>query len=345
MSRRARATALIFVAFWPAALAQSWTDATRSRMIKDALKISPPALREVLQHYEKDLLRGMLDPSRHEEEEVHFQHADGKRGLAGFGIEKKSDDIRGMLARQAAFGSVTYEMGVLAHLVADVEFPLNASDADPREPLYRDAYRRYVERMLDRIPFVVDREPPPALEKNDIRGFVKDIARRAGKNYALIGPAFKDDGTPKSPSALDERSVPFGISSLSYSHATSDIAWIWRHLWASINGDMRGTPFLGAPPPEKVQVPPRPPKPKRKAPPSATKSPSPIPQASASPSPSSTPQATAKPSPAPQATAKPSPIPVTAKPTPSPRPTATSSPAPPASPQASPTPVPAGDAP
>ena len=311
MSRRARATALIVAASWPAVLAQSWTDATRTRMIRDALKISPPALREVLQHYEKDLVRGMLDPSRHEDEEVHFQHADGKGGLAGMGIETKTRDILDMLSRRAPFSSVTYEMGVLAHLVADVEFPLSASDADPREPLYRDAYRVYVERMLDKIPFVVDREPPPALEKNDIRGFVKDLARRAARNYALIGPAFKDDGTPKSASALDERSVPFGIASLSYSHATSDIAWIWRHLWVSINGDMRGTPFLGAPPPEKVQVPPRPPKPKRKAPPAARTSPATSPQAAPTATPSSAPQSTptASPSPQPSALASPTPSP------------------------------------
>ena len=278
MSRRAQATVLILFASWPAALAQSWTDATRSRMVRDALKISPPALREILEHYEKDLVRGMLDPSRHEDEEVHFQQADGKVGLAGIAIDRKVRDTRDLLAKRAPFGRVTYEMGVLAHLVADVEFPLSASNADPREPLYRDAYRQYIERMLDRIPFVVDRAPPPALEKDDIRGFVSDIARRASRNYALIGPAFKDDGTPKSPSALDERSVPFGIASLSYSHSTSDIAWIWRYLWVSINGDMQGTPFLEAPPPEKVQVPPRPPKPKRGAPPATSKA-SPTPAA------------------------------------------------------------------
>jgi hypothetical protein len=282
MSRRVRATGLIVLLLWPAALAQSWTDATRSRMVRDALKISPPALSEILERYDKDLLRGMLDPSRHESEEVHFQLADGKGGLAGVAIDRKVRDIRALLARRAPFGTVTYEMGVLSHLVADVEFPLSASDADPREPLYRDAYSRYIERMLDRIPFVVDRDAPRALEKDDIRGFVRDIARRAGKNYALIGPAFKDDGTPKFPSALDERSVPFGIASLSYSHSTSDIAWIWRHLWVSINGDMHGTPFLGAPPPEKVQVPPRPPKPKRRAP-------APAPTASPTPTPSPTP--------------------------------------------------------
>src|SRR5258705_12042493 len=134
-------------------------------MIKDALKISPPALRQVLEHYEKDLVRGMLEPSRHEGEEVHFQHADGKGGLADIGIDRKCGEIRDLLSKRAPFGEVTFEMGVLAHLVADVEFPLNASDADPREPLYRNAFSRYIERMLERIPFVVDREPPAALQK------------------------------------------------------------------------------------------------------------------------------------------------------------------------------------
>jgi hypothetical protein len=303
MSRRARATALLILAHWPVALAQSWTDATRSRMIKDALKISPPALREILLRHEKDLKRGMLDPSRREDEEVHFQHADGRGGLAAAGVDRKVVEIRGLLQKRAPFARVTYELGVLAHLVSDAGFPLNASDTDPREALYREAYRRYAERMLDRIPFVVDRDEPAALRKDDVRGFVLGIARRAGRNYALIGPAFKDDGSPVSPAALDERSLPFGITSLSYSHAASDVAWIWRHVWTSIHGDMRGTPFLGGPPPEKAHVPPRPAKPRRKATPEgSTPQPSPVPQGSptpqASPSPAS-PTAEPKPSPSP----------------------------------------------
>src|SRR5262250_21653 len=148
MRRRALAVGLFGLAYVSSLPAQSWTNATRARMIKDALKVSPPALRQVLQHYEKDLVRGMLDPSRHESEEVHFQLADGKGGLAGVAIDRKVRDIRELLGRRAPFGKITYEMGVLSHLVADVEFPLNASDADPREPLYRNAYAQYIERML-----------------------------------------------------------------------------------------------------------------------------------------------------------------------------------------------------
>src|SRR5207245_9309267 len=120
-----------------------------------------------------------------------------------------------------------YEIGVLSHLVADVDFPLNPSDSDPREPLYREAYRSYIEASLERSPLVRNREPSPELDAGDVRGFIRANARRALKNYALIGPAFNDDGRPRSPDAVDERSVPFGIASLSYSNAVSDIVRVW----------------------------------------------------------------------------------------------------------------------
>src|SRR2546428_7502507 len=158
MPRCGRASALLVFSSGPAAAAaQSWTDATRSRMILDALKIAPPALREILMRSGKDLKRGMLDPARHESEEVHFQHADGRGGLAAAGVAKKVDEIRDLLQKRAAFRRVTYELGGLAHLVSDAEFPLNASDADPPEPLDRDASCQYINRMPARIPFLVAR--------------------------------------------------------------------------------------------------------------------------------------------------------------------------------------------
>src|SRR3989442_9963949 len=171
MSRCARAFALLVLASWPvAAAAQSWTDATRSRMIQDALKIAPPALSEILLHYAKDLNRGMLEPSRHEGEEVHFQHADGHGGLGAAGVTKKVVEIRGLLEKRASFRRFTYEMGVLAHLVSDVEFPLNASDSDAREPLYRDAYCRSEEHTseLQSRPHLVCRLLLEKKKKNTI---------------------------------------------------------------------------------------------------------------------------------------------------------------------------------
>ncbi len=225
----------------------SWTDATRTRMVRDALKVTPPALSAILEHHRLELDRGMLAPSRREGEEVHFQHADGRKGLAAAGVEQKIEAVRRILERHGSLRRFVYEMGALAHFVADVNFPLNASDDDPREPLYRDAYSRFIETSLAKIPFVFDRDVPIELEENDLREFIMSRARQAVRGYALIGPAFNDDGSPSSASALDERSLPFGIASLSYSRATTDIARIWRYVWGSVDGDLEGTPFMDPP--------------------------------------------------------------------------------------------------
>jgi hypothetical protein len=217
--------------------ARAWSDATRLRMVRDALKITPPALDAVLDHYRRELESGMLAPSKHEEEEVHYQNAEGG-GLAAAAAAQKSREALALLSEKGRLKRFAFEMGTLAHLVSDVSFPLNTSDADPREPLYREAYRAYLESVLGKIPFVLDATPSPALDRGDCEAYLRESARRAGRGYAAIGPAFKDDGTPRSPDALDERSIPFGIGSLAYSQAVNDIARLWAAVWQKSGGDM-----------------------------------------------------------------------------------------------------------
>ena len=181
----------------------------------------------------------MTEPSRHEDEEVHFLRADGG-GLAADAAVLKEKEAKILLSKKGTLPRFAYECGALAHLVADVSFPLNASDSDPREPLVREGYRQLLERLLDKIPFVLDPAPAPLIDSGDLRPYLLESARRAARSYARIAPAFKDDGTPVSPQAVDERSVPFGIGALAYSQAVNDIARIWALLWREAGGDMTG---------------------------------------------------------------------------------------------------------
>src|SRR6266446_5397681 len=68
----------------------------------------------------------------------------------------------------------------------------------------------------------------------------------------MIGAAFKDDGTPRTPQSLDERSVPFAVASLAYSQAVNDIVRVWCRLWRASGGDMTGgktsSPDAASPP-------------------------------------------------------------------------------------------------
>ena len=230
--------------------AEAWSDATRLRMLRDALKVTPPSLAVILESHRKTLERGMLEPSKHETEEVHFQQADGRAGLAAAAAAAKEAEARRYLQEKHGLKRFSFEMGTLAHLTADVSFPLSVSDDDAREPLYREAYRSYIERTLGKIPFVLDPAPTPRLDQGDIEGYLQESARLAAKNYRMIGPAFKDDGSPVSPTSLDERSVAFGVTSLAYSQAVNDIARVWMQLWRAADGDMTDAPLLAARKPE-----------------------------------------------------------------------------------------------
>jgi hypothetical protein len=230
MTIAARAGAVLLLFLAAPRDARAWTDATRTRMVRDALKVTPQSLAIILQHYQKDLLRGVTEPSQHESEEVHYLTADGSSGLAAAAVVAKEKEALTYLKRKHGLRRFTFEMGTLAHLTADVSFPLNTSDADPREPLYREAYRAYVEEMLVKIPFVLDRKP---LGDGGLEASLKESARKAGRGYDRIGVAFDDEGRPLSATALDERSVPFGLASIAYSQAVNDIARVWARIWTA----------------------------------------------------------------------------------------------------------------
>ena len=233
MTRRALTIPAALAAIRAAASdpAAAWSEGTRARMLRDALKVTSPGLDAVLTHYHKDLERGMLELTPYEDEEVHYQVAGGGPGLAAAAAAKVAAEAAPLVLQKHGLRKFTFQMGLLAHLVADVNFPLNASDADPREPLYRDAYRKYVERMLDRIPYVLDQSPAPALERDGVEPYLMAGAERAARDYRAIGPAFRDDGAPRSAAAVDERSLPFGAASLAYSQAVNDIVRLWERVW------------------------------------------------------------------------------------------------------------------
>ena len=239
--------AVVLALSWAPAMA--WTDQTRLRMIADALKVAPPGLAAILKKHRKDLERGMTIPSKHEEEEVHFLRTDGG-GLAADAVILKTKQAKDLLAQKGQLGRFAFEAGALAHLVSDVSFPLNASDADPREPLIREGYRTLIDRWLDKIPFVLDPAPASLARSGELRAYLQESARRAARSYARIAPAFKDDGTPVTPQAVDERSVPFGVSALAYSQAVNDVARVWTMLWREAGGDMTGAgPLVATTPP------------------------------------------------------------------------------------------------
>ncbi|HEV8335335.1 MAG TPA: hypothetical protein VGR67_02850 [Candidatus Polarisedimenticolia bacterium] len=227
--------------------ALAWTDSARRRMVDDAMKMTPPALNAILERYRSDLIHGMLDPSRDEMGEEHRQRSSGEYGKAASLLAARAGQAVTIIGQPGRLSLAVYAMGSAAHYVADVDFPLNAGGGGGRDPIFYASYDRYVEKMLGRFPIVLDRKPLPELVDYRLEDFGKAAALRASHFIEPIRNAYTPDGRPRSASAFDDRSLPFGVASLSFSQSVNDIARVWTSIWQQAGGDVGGLPFPASP--------------------------------------------------------------------------------------------------
>ena len=242
------ASVVLLTSFWVSPAA-AWTDATRRKMLDDAVKMTPPALATILERYRTDLVHGMTDPLRDESGQDHRQRPTGSYGRAAEMIAKHSEQAVTIIGQPGRLRLAVYTLGTAAHYVADVNFPLNCGAGPVGDPVFYADYARYVEKMMKLYPVVLDRKDSPELSKNRLADFGRAAALRSSQYVEAIRPAYTADGKPVSRAAFDEKSIPFGVASLSYSQAVNDIARLWVLLWRRAGGDVQGVPFRQDSPP------------------------------------------------------------------------------------------------
>jgi hypothetical protein len=220
--------------------ARAWTAPTRVRMVDDALKLVPPTLRQVLEKRRKDVLRGMLEPMTREDRPGHRPPWD--KGSLDASVSGAADALVASVGT-SSFRVVAERFGGLAHYVADAGFPPNAgARGDERRYAH---FAGFAQSRRDRFPLVFYGHDNAALSRGDLRAFTLSILERARTEDATLAQAYTAAPSWDDPVAFDDRSVPFALASLSYSHAVTDIVQAWLAVWARCHGDMGGTPYRG----------------------------------------------------------------------------------------------------
>ena len=220
----------------------AWTAATRVRMIDDAVKMMPPTLRHVLEARRDSVLEGMLTPMTAEDAPPHRPPWDA--GPLPISVDSAARDVVTAANGQVSFREVARRFGILAHFVADAGFPPGAAGA-PGAPHYAH-FAAFCESRRGRFPLVFYGHDNPMLARGDVKAFTLAILERARAEDATLARAYAAAPSWDDPASFDDRSVPFAIASLAYSHSITDIVQAWLNAWRRCHGDLGGTPYMGA---------------------------------------------------------------------------------------------------
>jgi hypothetical protein len=224
-----------------AADSQSWTTKTYQLVVVKSTKLMPYLFRTVMMRHQEEILTGCLKPDDRAESE-HRYDVTSKSGFLQDRILALTEQIPQKIHDHKSFREVAVDFGRLAHYMCDLNDPLIIENSDPREPQYAKDFAIYLEKNIEKFPWVFDSHENDTLHKN-LKEYLFQVASHAGEKYARLGEAYFPNGVLVSSDTFDPRSLPFGIASLSYSHSINDTVQVWFYTWRKSHADIGYTPL------------------------------------------------------------------------------------------------------
>jgi len=222
-----------------AAPAAAWTPETRMAMADEALRLMPRALRQALAPHRTALMRGLLAPLADEDAPSH--RPPWSSGSLDAEVQARAEALAASLDGRTPFATVAERFGALAHFVQDAGFPPGATAAGAAR---FEHFSRFCESRRARFPLVFYGHDDAELERGDYRAYAVAVLQRARAEDGELDRAYAAAGDPPQPAAFDDRSIPFAVGSLAYSHSVTDVVRVWLHVWRAAGGDVGLTPYL-----------------------------------------------------------------------------------------------------
>lgn len=218
-----------------AAPVPAWTPNSQVSISDWAAKIVPPDLREQIDRHRARYHEGALAGFQDARLSDHEQNGDGSGDLQAV-ISQQAERAVQMIERHQPFEDIVYQLGLVSHYVADADSPLNCDNRDPMESRYYADFQRYAESAESRLAVVFYGIDPNLNEPSDLNSFLNRTIRRSRSLYASIGEEYRRIGFQDGQTHFDDRSTAFGVVSVAYSQAVSDIAVVLRYIWIRAGG-------------------------------------------------------------------------------------------------------------
>ena len=217
----------------------AWTPQTRIKMVDEAIRLMPESLSLALADHRDDVRRGAVAPMANEDSPAHQPPWSG--GTLDAEIASRAETLVVEVETMTSFAAVAQRFGELAHFVSDAGFPPAASEGDAAGRYVH--FADFCETRRERFPLVFYGHEDHELAAGSFEGFALSILARAKSEDGELARAYAAAGDPPDPAHFDDRSVPFAVGSLSYSHTVTNIVRAWLAAWEQAGGDSGLTPY------------------------------------------------------------------------------------------------------
>ncbi|HEX2122948.1 MAG TPA: hypothetical protein VHL59_15050 [Thermoanaerobaculia bacterium] len=229
-----RAQIVLLLALFPLS-ASAWTRASDERIAKKAAALAPPDLRLVIERFESDYKRGVELAQADEGSDSHHYFVLSREGRLRERIEGETRGVIRQIRTGDPMSLVAERLGTLAHLVADANNPFHVANDDERLAASHNDYEQYFERRLAKFPTVFYGLDP----QFRLTAYLDKTFARTAKFYPLVREEYFRSGELRTSASFDDRSTAFGVASICYSRAVTDLVNLYYYIWKEAGGDVR----------------------------------------------------------------------------------------------------------
>jgi hypothetical protein len=214
--------------------ASAWAPGTQTTIAREAARLAPPDLARQIEKHQKTFEAGVLAPFQDSDPGRHMKNPDGSGTLDRILYQEVDATVSAIRAHRP-FEEIVQRLGRVAHYVADANNPLATAAADPDEARYFLDYLRYAQSAEPRFPLVFY-GVPRFLDNKGVKPILNEALRRGRELYPLVGREYRKIGYASGIGRFDDRSTAFGVASVSFSHAVTDVALVLRYIWLTAGG-------------------------------------------------------------------------------------------------------------
>lgn len=198
----------------------------------EAARYAPVELRGQLARYARSLAAGAREPIAEHDGNRHMKNEDGSGRLDRV-LAEESDAAIAALRAGRSWPEIARRLGRVAHFAADANQPLNASARDRDEGRFFRDFALYADSARPRFALVTYGVERPLAGTAAVRRLADEALARGRRLYPSVGREYRRVGFATGAEAFDDRSTAFAVAALSYSHAVTDVARLFRHVWTA----------------------------------------------------------------------------------------------------------------